>query len=139
MIDSHTLQRYNALVLKRPVIDFKTLVDEFIRTDNNFFLQYDKESENKINSYLEFGNDTYGIASYTEDTKTVDIKTFILGSDLRVWQEELKIQDFMPLDIYLKHKEGNKVFDSIVYPTISQESEKEKQMREAWEEYEKHR
>lgn len=139
MIDSHTLQRYNALVLKKPELDFKTLVDEFIRADNNFFLQYDKESKNKINSYLEFGNDTYGIASYTEDTKTVDIKTFILGSDLRVWQEELRISEFMPLDIYLKHKEGNKVFDSIVYPTTSQESEKERQMREAWEEYEKHR
>ena len=139
ILESHVLQRYNALILKKPDIDFKTLVDEFIKSDNNFYLQYDKESKNKINSYLDFGNDNYGMASYTENTKTVDIKTFILGSDLKTWQKELNISEFMPLEIYLKHKEGNKVFDTIVYPDISQESEKDRQMREAWEEYERRR
>ena len=79
------------------------------------------------------------MAIYKDDVKTVEIKTFILGDDLRVWQKELKIQEFMPLEIYLKHKESNKVFESIVYPDQNQESLKARQMREAWEEYEKHR
>ncbi len=140
IVNSHTLQRYNALILKRPEIDFKSLVDEFIKADNTFSLQYDKDCGSSLaNSYLEFGNDNYGMAIYTDKTKTVEIKTFILGSDLREWQKELRIPEFAPLDIYLKHKEGNKVFESIVYPDNPQESEKEKQMREAWEEYEKHK
>lgn len=138
-LDSHTLQRFNALVLKQPSLDFKTLVDSFIRADNEFSLQYDKDASGPINSYLEFGNDNYGMASYTEQSKTVDIKTFLLGSDLREWQKELGLSEFMPLEIYLQHKNRNKVFDSIVYPLSSQESEKDRQMREAWEEYEKHR
>lgn len=139
-LDSHTLQRYNALVLKRPDLDIRSLVDEFIRADNQFSLQYDKECTSRLaNSYLEFGNDNFGMAIYNDNTKTVEIKTFILGEDLRVWQKELKLSDFMPLEIYLKHKESNKVFESIVYPDQNQESLKARQMREAWEEYEKHR
>lgn len=138
LLDSHTLQRYNALVLKRPDIDFTTLVDEFIKADNKFTLQYDIESNSKIiNSYLEFGNDYYGISQYNEKTKTVDIRTFVLGSDLRKWQQELKLKEFLPHEIYQKHKEMNKIFESIIYPNIN--SEKERQMKEAWEEYERRR
>lgn len=139
-LDSHVLQRYNALVLKQPIIDFKTLVDEFIKSDNEFNLRYDKEENSPIaNSYIEFGKDNFGIATYNDSIKTVEIKTFILGENLREWQSELGIQEFRPLEIYLKHKEKNKIFKSIIYPEQSQESEKARQMREAWEEYEKHR
>ena len=139
-IDSHTLQRYNSLILKQPGLDIKSLVDEFVRADHKFTLQYDKECESKIaNSYLEFGNDNFGISVYNNNTKSVEIKTFILGSDLREWQNELRLSEFMPLDIYLKHKEGNKIFDTIIYPDQNKESLKEQQMREAWEEYEKHK
>ena len=91
-----------------------------------FSLQYDKDASGPINSYLEFGNDNYGMASYTEQSKTVDIKTFLLGSDLREWQKELGLSEFMPLEIYLQHKNRNKVFDSIVYPLSSRESEKDR-------------
>lgn len=139
-LDSHTLQRYNALVLKRPDLDVRSLVDEFIRASYSFTLQYDRECESKVaNSYIEFGNDCFGISIYNDSTKSVNISTFILGSDLREWQKELKLQEFTPLEIYLKHKESNKVFSSIVYPDQTQESLKARQMREAWEEYEKHR
>ena len=124
-IDSHTLQRYNALVLKRPELDFKTQVDEFIKSDYTFSLQYDKECKSTIaNSYIEFGGNNFGIAWYIDETKTVEIKTFILREDLEKWQRELGILEFTPLEIYLKHKEKNKVFDSIVYPVNPKESEK---------------
>jgi hypothetical protein len=139
-IDSHTLQRYNALVLKRPDLDIRSLVDEFIRADNTFSLQYDQECTSKVaNSYIEFGGDNFGISWYNDETRTVDIKTFLLKQNLEKWQRELGISEFMPLTIYLKHKESNKVFESIVYPDQNQESLKARQMREAWEEYEKHR
>ena len=137
-IDSHTLHRYNALILKRPELDVRKLVDEFIKADNNFHLQYDLEcNSNTANSYIEFGNDSFGMAVYRDDSKTVEIKTFMLGNDLRTWQKELGISDFKPLEIYLKHKESNKIFNSIVIP--ENESLKSKQIKEAWEEYEKHR
>lgn len=141
ILEAHTLQRYNALVLKQPSLDFRALTDEFIRAGNDFYLQYDPEIMSDLgNSYIEFGRDTYGIATYTENTKTVEIRTFLLGSDLKVWREELNLsENSNPLEIYLKKKEKNRVFSRVLYPTTPQEDLKKRQISEAWEEYEKHR
>ena len=141
ILDSHVLQRYNALVLKQPSLDFRALTDEFIRVGNDFCLQYDPEVRSELgNSYIEFGRDTYGIATYTEETKAVEIRTFLLGSDLEVWREELNLPESSnPLEIYLKKKEKNKVFSEIIYPDTHSSDLKKRQISEAWEEYEKHR
>ena len=77
-LDSHVIQRYNALILKRPDIDFKTLVDEFIKADNEFSLQYDKEEISTIaNSYIEFGKDNYGIAIYNDNKSNKSLSNLV--------------------------------------------------------------
>jgi len=137
ILEKRFFERY-AVLYKLSNKSIDEIIDSFMKLDKEFYLTYHEIESKEYNAEVKFMVDElFGIGWY--ENKIIRVKTLVTQTELLDWEKAYKLnKDLYPVEIYIKNKERNKIFNTISI-NLDNESEKIKkqQISDAWDLYER--